>query len=158
MNNVLWATGAGSNLAESWGSRFRGSHAQLDSDDILMVLLIVAGAALAIWLLSRVPAVQNRVRRFNNPRQLFKQLCRAHELDRPSRRLLRRLARHHGMKQPALLFLEPERFRGRLDGKLVSERGNIQALRNRLFAGAQETPSGAAPASSPPSATDRPSG
>jgi hypothetical protein len=75
-------------------------------------------------------------RRGNGPGQqlLFQELCRAHKLDLPARRLLLRLARSQRVAQPARLFLEPERFLAdRLGGALRARRTEIEALRERLF-------------------------
>jgi hypothetical protein len=72
---------------------------------------------------------------FNNPRALFRELARAHELDLPSRRLLKQIARATGVKQPVNLFLEPHRFEPTaLPRDLQAKWPQIEALRARLFA------------------------
>jgi hypothetical protein len=48
--------------------------------------------------------------RSNSPKRLFRELCRAHSVDRAGRRLLKRLAAARGVAPAALLFVRPECF------------------------------------------------
>jgi hypothetical protein len=70
------------------------------------------------------------------PRQgLFRDLCRAHGLDRAQRNLLERLAAAQGLSVPARLFLEPERFaRAALGPSLSGEFEDVDAIRRIIFA------------------------
>jgi hypothetical protein len=73
---------------------------------ILAAMAIIGTAA---WLVARHFTKRDQ-HPCNDPYKLFAELCRAHRLDRQQRRLLKRLTRAHALQQPALLFLEPERF------------------------------------------------
>ena len=67
-------------------------------------------------------------------RALFHELTAAHGLDFASRQLLKRLARATGVKQPARLFLEPQRFEPRNLPKDLQEKWPvIESLHSRLF-------------------------
>lgn len=119
----------------SLGSRFRGRGAELRADDLVSGLLLLAAAVGLIYLLSRLLVRQQRPRAFNKPAALFRALCRAHALDRRSRRLLWKLARWRRLDQPGRLFLDPEHFEApRLSAELTARGEELQALRDRLFA------------------------
>ena len=63
------------------------------------------------------------------------QLCRLHELDWPSRRLLRRLAQARQLENPAQLFLEPTWFEAaNMPAPLRPFRPQLAELRQHLFA------------------------
>jgi hypothetical protein len=119
----------------SLGSRFRGRSAELRGDDLLIGLLLLIAAIGLLHLLSRLLARQQRPRAFNKPKALFRDLCRAHALDRASRRLLWELARWRKLDQPGRLFLEPEHFEAPDLSTALKARGEeLEALRDRLFA------------------------
>jgi hypothetical protein len=115
--------------------RFSAHRTHFDVNDALLGLLLLALVVAAILLLGRFAARQDRSRTCNNPRKLFRSLCRAHGLDRASRKLLRRLARWQGLAQPARLFLEAERFdEANVSLELLSQLPQLHAMRDRLFA------------------------
>ncbi len=119
----------------SMGSGFRGSRARIDANDLVVGLLILAAAAGGVFLLTRLLSRQDRQRRHNNPRGLFRNLCGAHGLDRPSRRLLGQLARWQKLPHPAQLFLEPDRFRAEaLSPKLRQQLPALEKIRDQIFA------------------------
>lgn len=114
---------------------FQGKEAELDVAGLLTSILVIAGFLLTIWLLSRWATQQERSGSYHSSRELFRSLCRAHQLDRMQRRLLRRLARRHQLKQPAALFLQPERFSpAGLGAEFEHQAAALLALRSRLFA------------------------
>ena len=117
------------NLSRQWGGgngRFGATH---------IVLLTLAVAALAAIAIGARRLRSNGERQYNNPRALFRALCRAHGLDRASRRLLDQLARQQRLADPARLFLEPERFEpANLGASLKSQQARFTSLRDRLFA------------------------
>ena len=118
----------------SMGSRLRGSRARFDTGDLLLGLLLLVAVLAGVLVLSRLVARQERHRRHNNPRSLFRGLCRAHGLDRPSRRLLAQLARSGRLAHPAVLFLEPHRFEAHALGpNLRAKQADLEALRDRIF-------------------------
>jgi hypothetical protein len=113
---------------------FRGQRRALGGSDLLLLLLIVAGMALAVWGLSRLAARRDRDRRIHSPKALFSELCQAHGLDRPARQLLLALARQHGLAHPAQIFVQPELCSAPSGaGPLQSRRAEIESLRGRLF-------------------------
>lgn len=70
----------------------------------------------------------------DDPRKLFRELSRAHRLDRHSRRLLRQLAEVLQLEQPAEVFLQPAYFKAEnLPAPLQSEAAWYEQLRERLF-------------------------
>jgi hypothetical protein len=98
---------------------------------LIILLLIVAGA---LWKIARLGALRDG-RSYFNARQLFAQLCRHHQLDWSSRRLLRRLARSRQLKHPAQVFLEPLWFdTANMPPGLRPYRQQLVALRERIFA------------------------
>lgn len=117
------------NLSRQWGSgnsRFGATHF------VLLTLAVAGLAAIAVW----ARQVRSKgERQYNNPRALFRALCRAHGLDHGSRRLLDQLARQQRLADPARLFLEPERFEpAHLGATLKSQQARFATLRDRLFA------------------------
>ena len=89
---------------------FRSAEHNFSPSDLWYVLGGVLLIGLAVWALSRWAERSELRGGLNSPRRLFRELCRAHGIDRPGRRLLTALARAHALEQPALLFVEPERF------------------------------------------------
>lgn len=119
---------------QSMGNRFRGRSAEFHFDDLLTGLLLVALAALGVYVLSRLRARQEKRGSYHHPWALFHELCKAHKLDRPSCKLLRELARWQKLDQPARLFLEPERYEpASLSPRLAAQSETLQALRERLI-------------------------
>lgn len=98
---------------------------------LVVAVGIIAGVCLAIRLGSRLL----HQRRFNSHASLFRGLCQAHDLDAGDRRLLKQVARHHRLAQPARLFTEPKWLDpAGLRGGLRGRAAQVAALRSRLFA------------------------
>ncbi len=102
-----------------------------DLNSLLTALVLILAVIGIVMLTSRFVSVSER-RRNSSPRRLFQELCRAHELSWNERQLLKRLAAWHGLKQPAALFVEPERFLVD-DPALEPYRGALVELHARLF-------------------------
>ena len=116
------------------GSEFRGSRAKLGWQDGVIAICTLAVIVLGIIALSRYLARYEQQRRTDNPWGLFHELCKAHQLDFASRWALRRLAKFHRLKHPALLFLEAQRFDDALEHPLLArDRGRLLQVRARLF-------------------------
>ena len=102
-----------------------------------LVLLWLAVAAVLIAAVCGVFYLVNRMvhrRRHYNHAALFGQLCRLHELDAGSRRLLKRLAGQHNLPQPARLFVDPRWLdSAAAAGTPPNRRAELTALRHRLF-------------------------
>jgi hypothetical protein len=140
---VQWADGP---RWRSMSSGFRGSRARFDSGDVVTGLLLLAGVALGVFVLSRLLSRQERQRAYNRPRALFRSLCKAHGLDRSSRQLLRQVARWQRLAQPARLFLEPNRFEpAALSPRLRAKGALLARLRDRIFAVSAESASATRP-------------
>ena len=135
---ILLAQG---NRLESMSSRFRrgGSHTQIDGWDILVGLLVLAGIGVFVWFLSYAIRLQEKGRGLPSPFGLFLQLCKAHQLRWSQRWLLWRLARAQRLRDPARVFLEPERYEpAHLSPALQPRAAELEELRGRLFFQADE--------------------
>ncbi len=114
------------------GGRFQESGSDLTWNHLLLGGVIVA-AVLGVWAIALYLGLLDRHGRRSH-RRLFRELCRLHNLDWPSRRLLQRLALVHNISSPAQLFLQPEKFDSQqLIPALVPFAGQIEELRGRLF-------------------------
>lgn len=75
----------------------------------MVAWLLVAGAVIAV--VSVILVIANRMAwhwRHKSHRGLFSGLCKMHNLDSSSRRLLNRVVRFHRLAQPGRLFIEPK--------------------------------------------------
>lgn len=112
---------------------------RINADDIVMWLMILGGIVAALWLLSYLVTLQERRRGFMSPILLFLSLCKAHRLRWSERWLLWRVARAQRLRNPARLFLEPERLQAVKPGWGSRTRsGKLEGLRERLFAGLEQ--------------------
>lgn len=108
---------------------------RFDFGDVLTAVLILGGIGLAVWVLSYLLSLRERRRGYSSPLGLFLSLCKAHRLRWSQRWLLWRLARSQRLRDPALLFVEPERFQpASLGPTLRSRSDELAQLRGRLFA------------------------
>lgn len=115
------------------GRRLRDGSGGLTIPNMVFILIVLVVAVGSLWLLSRF-LKQRDGRGYNSPRKLFRELCKAHSLDRNDCRLLKRLARGHKLKQPSLLFLEPDRFdSGPVKSDLAPLRAEFQRIRDSIF-------------------------
>jgi hypothetical protein len=104
---MLLAQGGG---LEDFARGLRENRFRFDSENIAAALLTVAGIALAVWILWYLVRLYERRQGRPRPWRLFLSLCRAHRLRWRQRWLLWRVARAEGLRDPACLFLEPERL------------------------------------------------
>jgi hypothetical protein len=117
------------------GEQFSGSGAELSQGEMLSLSAMGLAAVIAIWFLQRLAYRQEHPQSYYRPRRLFRQLCRTHRLKRADCQRLRRLAQRFHLRQPALLFVEPDYFvLENLPSEFSHERQEIDALRRRLFA------------------------
>ena len=124
------------------GSGFREKREHFDATDLLFWFVIVVGIFVALGIIARILGRHDKHRLFNSPMGLFRALCRAHELDRNSRRLLLRIAKVHELTPSARLFLEPSCFDlQRLGPAFEPRQAEIQALAKRIFAQPESEPS-----------------
>lgn len=120
---------------QSMARGMRSRSSGMDSTDVLIGVAILVGVALGAALLYVLVNRGDQTRRCNNPKKLFRSLCNAHQLDRTCCKVLRQMAAHQRLSQPARLFLEPERFdAANLSSALQSHDEQINELRAKLFA------------------------
>ena len=123
------------NAFRDMGGGFRDKREHFDPTDLIFWVGALVGLFVTLAVLARVIARREQRQVYNSPRALFRALCAAHNLDRRDRAVLRKLARHHQLSQPARLFVEPARFDvAKLSAALGPLRGRIQSLGERLFA------------------------
>ncbi len=107
-------------------------------DDKAVETLIVAAVIIAICvtllLVGRYFRRFERLKSYDSPPELFRELCRVHRLDWSTRLLLKRLAAEWEMTSPALLFIEPERFNtSRLPADWQEKSQRLEQIREQLF-------------------------
>ena len=114
------------------GRNFRAAERDFQWANVVLLIAIIAAVGFAIWLAVRF-ASEGEKRGYRSPRRMFRELCHAHQLDRTSRRLLKRLGAAHRLA-PMRLFLEPERFDpSQLGGSWAGQRPQLELLRDRIF-------------------------
>jgi len=102
--------------------------------ETLLVTGIIIAISLTLLLVGRHFRRFERLKSYDSPPELFRELCRVHRLDWSSRRLLKRLAAEWEMTSPALLFIEPERFNAaRLPADWQSSAEQLNQIRQQLF-------------------------
>jgi len=102
--------------------------------ETMIVAGVIIGVCLTLFLVGRYYRRFERLKSYDSPPELFRELCRVHQLDWSSRRLLQRLAAEWEMTSPALLFVEPERFNVvRLPMEWHEETDRLEKLRAKLF-------------------------
>ena len=118
------------------GRNFRGEPVQMHFGKVCLVLALFIGMALVCWMLSRLFDRQPSQRTYFSRRSLFRELCRAHQLDRADCGLLRLLARRNRLTHPATVFLRPELFQpGAIASWLRGKEYRLALLQAKLFAG-----------------------
>lgn len=120
---------------------FKSREATVDARHILLGLAVLTTAVIVFWLVSR--AMERRARRghFDSSMGLFLSLAKAHNLGWSESWLLWQLARHHQLKEPARLFLEPERFdSGNLTDSLLRKQNRLILISRRIFAEGTKPP------------------
>jgi hypothetical protein len=134
MNLPLWIPLLAQVSREQFGRGFRGANSQRSWHDLLpyIVAAIVIGVGTAVY--SHLKRRNDMTERCDDPHKLFRELCLAHQLDRPSRRLLLQLAEGLNLAQPAQVFITPSAFEPvRVPSALRGRIDEIKRLRQRLF-------------------------
>ncbi len=117
-----------------FGRNFREAETNFQWSNAALVVASIVAIGLAFSLVVRY-LTWREGRRYRHPQKLFWELCRAHGLDRASRKRLQRLANAHQLRDPARVFLEPERFNATLLGTSFNDdRAALEALRDLIFA------------------------
>lgn len=107
--------------------------------EVAWFALMLAATSLLV-LMAVTFCVQTYLRRRNaSPRGLFLELCRAHRLTWPQRRLLWQLAESQNLAHPASVFVDPVCFEvGRLTVEVRPHAAELRQLSERLFAEAAD--------------------
>ena len=120
-------------------NRHSQQSSQIDLADLWLAVAAFGGLALLLLVLAKLFPAKEKARAINSPLRLFWSLCRAHRLRLSQRWLLWRIAREYELKDPALLFVEPELFDvDMLDAGLAGRAAAIKSLHERLFGGLAE--------------------
>jgi hypothetical protein len=108
--------------------------------EVAWLALVLAGTSLLVLMVVTF-CVQTYLRRRNaSPQGLFLELCRAHHLNWPQRRLLLQLVESQKLADPAAVFLDPACFEvGRLTVDIRPHAAELRQLSERLFAEAIKT-------------------
>jgi hypothetical protein len=122
---------------ERWremGRDFQVDRPKLDPSLIVACVIVLLAVIIFLWFLARLMNRQEGRRQYNSPKQLFRSLCRVHELTAGQRRLLMQIARAQHLPLPGSLFLEPDRFDAALRSPLFqSQHPALEKLRRKLF-------------------------
>jgi hypothetical protein len=106
-------------------------------DKAVETLLVTAGllfVCLVLLLIGRYARRFENLKSYDSHPELFRELCRLHNLDWSSRRLLKKLAMQWELTSPAQLFVEPERFNTtRLPIEWQQQAKHLEHLRQQLF-------------------------
>ena len=114
-------------------------NGKLSIANLAIAVLVFAGLAAILFFLSKIFSPREKSRGVNSPWRLFWALCRAHGLRLSQCWLLWRVARDHQLKDPALLFVEPELLDVDVLGAgFASHAAVVESLRGRLFGGVVE--------------------
>ncbi len=121
---------------EHLGKRFSGEQAEVSLLDMVAMGCAVLFFVAAVLLLKKFASLWDGTSSIYRPQGLFRELCRAHQLNRADRQLLKHLASLGQLEHPAMLFVQPERFeRANLPEELEASTEELAQLRDRLFAG-----------------------
>ncbi len=138
---------------ESFSGGFRKNRAQIDSGDVVLILIGFFAVFIILWLVSRWS--ERRVRR-DSSLGLFWTLAKAHSISWGDRWLLWRIARAKRMAEPALLFLDPRLTSPQCMHHLAAQSAaRLKALRRQFFFGIDRAAE--APADTPDVDAARPS-
>lgn len=117
----------------------RGMHSRqgsFDGSGLTTALLVFCLFFVTVWGVARMFGSGDGQSTTNSGRALFNELCRAHRLSRRDWWLLTRLARHHRLSDPTLLFLEPSWLdAARCPVAWQRHAARLHELQRTLFAG-----------------------
>lgn len=121
------------NRYDAMGSKFRAHDGGVLADyGVWIVLALVLLAVILAVVMHRMK--QREGTPFRNPRRLWADLCRLHQLDMSQRRLLKKLAQTQKLDNRAVVFVQPGYFRrDKLDPTLAANAAQVDALRKKLF-------------------------
>ncbi len=116
------------------GDGIHRGRGRMDLTELLPVALVLVLVAAAIAAVVYVKKRNDFSQHCDDPQRLFRELSKAHNLDRASQRVLQRLADAAQLSQPAELFLQPALFESsQLPQQLRGEEDRLLDLKERLF-------------------------
>jgi hypothetical protein len=119
---------------QGMGAGFRGENNDYDLTPFLVFVCVLAAIVGALFLLDRWIRRYNRLKMYNSPTELFRQLCQTHELARHESHQLKQLATHWQLSHPATLFVEPDYFRpDKLPADWFDRTSQIEQIHRKLF-------------------------
>ena len=92
-------------------TQLQSSGSDLTATHFIVFAIVAVILGIVAWRIARHVAMRDG-RSYYSSKRVFQDLCRLHELDLPSRRLLQRLAKSRQLEHPGRLFLEPSWFEG----------------------------------------------
>jgi hypothetical protein len=113
---------------------FRGRSMWDNAPQAVLFLCAMLFIVITMLLVGRLTTQYEKRQSTDSLSGLFRELCRIHQLNHASRRLLKRLASQRELEGPVLLFVRPELFRTEdLSPDWQEYAAEIERLRNRLF-------------------------
>ena len=127
---------------------FQARDPGVDTGQIVIGLAVLTTTIVALWFVSRAMERRAKGGHFDSSLRLFLSLAKAHDLNWSDRWLLWRLAGCHQLKEPARLFLEPERFdAASLPDSLRLKRNQLDVIAKQIFAEKDQDHGSTAPGS-----------
>jgi hypothetical protein len=115
------------------GNQFRTGRSALDSQQWPVFLLALTLLILAVAAVSRYFNARES-RGYSSCRGLYRELCRAHDVNWRERRLMSAVARRLGLPHPVFLFTDPQQLEpAKLPVALHRRQVELAALSQRLF-------------------------
>jgi hypothetical protein len=126
-------------FAKPWNMRglsegFQGGTGETHLTEMMCVMAAIVAVGILLLLFERFFRNRRNRASYTSPKELFRELCRVHQFDRSSRRLLKRLAAERGLASPAFLFVEPECFNlATLPASWEDQSEHVELIHRRLF-------------------------
>ena len=115
---------------------FRERPTQVDFSQVMLGVAVLIAFVVMLWILSRWVDYRKARGPSNSRLGLFFSLCRAHELKWSEWLLLWRVSRRHRLRDPARVFIEPERLDpAGLGRRFRSRKPQLEKLSNQLYSG-----------------------
>ena len=125
---------AQSSFLVEFSKRWLPDGSQFDWPTVAVFTSGATAVILAAWLVRQWQQRREKLA-VNSPTQLLTELAAAHGLRYRQRHLLHRLARHHKLSHPAVLFVEPALWKPeKLGPEWERCRPELDALQTQLFA------------------------
>jgi hypothetical protein len=116
------------------GGGFRGENNDYDIAEMVIVVSVLAVVISLLYLVDRWIRRRNRIKMYESPTELFRQLCRVHELGRSESQQLKQIAAYWKLVHPGALFVEPDYFRpDKLPADWYERVPQIELLHRKLF-------------------------